>query len=75
MIYQRLKDLREDKNLTQQVLADYLKTTRSAYQNYESGVRGIPIEVLEKIANFYGTSIDYLIGRTDVEAPYPKSKG
>ncbi|MBE6012960.1 helix-turn-helix domain-containing protein [Anaeropeptidivorans aminofermentans] len=72
MVYQKIKDLRDDKDLTQQELADYLKISRSAYQNYESGTRGIPIEILSKIADFYCTSVDYLIGRTNCKEPYPK---
>lgn len=65
MIIKRLKDLREDKDLKQQDLADYLGITRSAYSNYENGIREVPLTVLMKIADFYRVSVDYLLGRTD----------
>ncbi|WP_250228227.1 helix-turn-helix domain-containing protein [Anaeropeptidivorans aminofermentans] len=71
-MYQRLKNLRNDKDLTQQELADYLKISRSAYQNYESGTGGIPIKILSKSADFYCISVDYLIGRTNCKEPYLK---
>ena len=71
MKYQRIKDLREDNDITQKIIADYLMISRSAYQNYESDIRKIPVEILSKIADFYGTSVDYLINRTDLQKPYP----
>ncbi|MGM9538100.1 MAG: helix-turn-helix domain-containing protein [Candidatus Onthomonas sp.] len=74
MIYSRIRDLREDKDLKQQDLADYLQCTQTCYSRYELGTRDIPIEVLCKLADFYHTSTDYLLGRTDDPAPYPKSK-
>ncbi len=58
--------------MTQQQIADKLFISRRAYSNYEIGVRGIPTEILSQIADIYGTSVDYLIGRTDVKKPYPK---
>ena len=64
MYYERIKFLREDCDHTQQQLADILNITRSAYSNYENGIRDIPIEVLSALADFYDTSIDYLVGRT-----------
>lgn len=73
MTYSRIRDLREDRDLTQQELANYLKISRSAYQNYESGVRGISIEILSKIADFHHTSVDYLIERTNQKEPYPRN--
>jgi transcriptional regulator with XRE-family HTH domain len=69
MSYKRIKDLREDADFTQQKLAEYLNVSRSAYKNYENGVRGIPTEILSKIADFYNTSTDYLIGRTNNPRP------
>ena len=68
MKYERIKSLRVDADKTQQELADYLNLTRSSYSNYENGIRDIPIEILS------GTSIDYLVGRTDQRAAYPKKK-
>ena len=69
----RLKDIREDKDLTQSDIAKLLGTTQQQYSKYEIGFRAIPIERLDKLAEFYNTSVDYLIGRTDVRIPYPKS--
>ncbi|MDP4119865.1 MAG: helix-turn-helix transcriptional regulator [Bacillota bacterium] len=68
----RLKEMREDNDYTQQNLADYLHISRSAYRNYENGDRGIPIEILSEIADFYKTSVDYLTGRTNIKEPYKK---
>ena len=65
MYYERIKFLREDCDHTQQQIADVLNISRSAYSNYENGIRDIPIEVFSALADFYGTSIDYLVGRTD----------
>ncbi len=65
MLYERIKELRVDKDLSQKELADTLNVTRSAYSNYENGIRDVPIEVLSRLADFYGTSVDYIIGRTD----------
>ena len=69
MKYERIKNLREDHDISQQELADYLHLTRSAYSNYENGLRDIPIDVLSKLADYYHTSVDYLIGRTADNTP------
>lgn len=68
----RLRDLREDHDMTLQDVAKVLGTTLQYYQKYESRVRPIPVERLEIIADFYGTSTDYILGRTLVRKPYPK---
>ena len=73
MVYERIKNLREDHDLTQQKIADMLFINRRTYSNYEIGERNIPIEVLSRIADIFGTSVDYLIGRTDIKKPYPKA--
>ena len=73
-MYQRIHDLREDKDLLQKDLAEYLQCTQACYSNYEIGKRDIPAEVLLKLAAFYNTSVDYLLGRTDQVEPYPASK-
>lgn len=70
----RIKDLREDNDLGQKNLSKYLNISQVAYSYYELGRRSIPIEVLCKIADFYNTSIDYLLYRTDIKNPYPKQK-
>lgn len=69
----RIRDLREDRDLTQKDLADLLKTHQTTYSSYELGKLGIPIPALHTLADFYGVSVDYLLGRTDVKTPYPKS--
>lgn len=73
-MYRRIRDMREDRDLLQKDLADYLSCSQVCYSNYEIGKRDIPTEVLSKLAEFYNTSTDYLLGRTDEKKPYPKSK-
>ena len=73
MNIQRLKDIREDKDLMQNDIAKLLNTTQQQYSKYELGIQSIPVERLNILADFYGVSVDYLIGRTDVRKPYPKS--
>lgn len=74
MNIKRLKDLREDKDLYQKEIAKILNTTQQVYSEYEIGKRLIPIDKLDKLATFYNTSIDYIIGRTDIKKPYPETK-
>ena len=71
-ILPRLRDLREDHDLTQQQIAELLGTTFQYYQKYESGIRQITVERLEILADFYHTSTDYILGRTNICRPYPK---
>lgn len=66
----RIKALRADNDTTQQELADFLGLSRSTYSNYENNIRDIPVEVLVGIADFYHTSVDYLLRRTDNPTPY-----
>ena len=68
----RIKDLREDKDLTQQELSKFLNISQVAYSYYELNKRNIPLELLSKLADFYNTSVNYLIYRTDVFKPYEK---
>ena len=70
----RIRDLREDNDLTQQQVADYLNIRQNTYSQYETGNRQIPIEVLIALASLYKTSTDYLLGITDCKKPYPNSK-
>lgn len=74
MKYKRIRDLREDKDLTQQEIADMLFINRRTYAAYENGINSMTPETLCKIADIYETSVDYLLGRTDSLKPYPKSK-
>lgn len=69
----RLRDIREDHDLTQSAVGKILNVTQTAYSAYELGKRQIPIEALIKLAKFYNTSVDYLLELTDERKPYPKS--
>ena len=71
-MYERIRNLREDKDLTQRDIATLLHCSQACYSNYENGHRDIPTEVLAALADFYGVSVDYLIGRTNEKKPYPK---
>ncbi len=72
MRYQRIRNLREDNDLYQRDLAEYLNCSQVAYSRYELGTRDIPTDVLISLSEFYNTSIDYLLGQTDEKKPYPK---
>lgn len=74
MKYERIRNLREDKDLTQAYIGKILNVTQKSYSRYENGDRAIPIELLSKLADFYDTSVDYLINRTDINKPYPKKQ-
>lgn len=74
MQYERIRNLREDSDLYQRDLAEYLHCTQVTYSRYELGMRDIPTEVLIALAEFYNTSVDYLLVLTDEKTPYPKSK-
>ena len=65
-MYQRLRDLREDKDMNQTQIAKMLGMSQTGYSKYETGENDIPTAVLIKLADFYKTSTDYLLGRTDV---------
>ena len=69
----RIKNLREDNDLTQKQLSKFLNISQVAYSYYELNKRTIPLELLSKLADFYNTSIDYLLYRTDEILPYPKT--
>lgn len=69
---ERLKNLREDSDLTQTAIAKLLNVSQRAYSHYEKGDREIPINCLIELAKIYETSIDYLVGLTDVMRPYPR---
>ncbi len=67
--FARLKDLREDKNLTQQQVSDLLGIQQTVYSRYERGAQDIPVRHLLVLADYYRTSTDYLLGRTNNPAP------
>ena len=73
-MYRRIRDLREDKDLYQRDLAEYLQCTQVSYSHYELGKRDIPTDILIKLATYYDTSVDYLLGLTDMKAAYPRRK-
>ena len=64
-MYQRIRDLREDRDLTQKQVAQLLGMSQTGYSKYETGENDIPTAVLIKLADFYQTTTDYLLGRTD----------
>lgn len=68
----RIRDLREDSDLTQRQVADYLMCDQSLYSKYERGERSLPLELAVKLAQYYGVSVDYLVGLTDRKNPYSK---
>ena len=70
----RLRDMREDNDLTQQVLADHLHIKQNTYSQYENGQLQLPVDMLIKLAAYYGTSTDYLLGLTDEASPYPPAR-
>lgn len=74
MRYARLKNLREDNDLTQKQLAARLQCSQRIYSDYERGKVGIPTEVLVRLALVYDTSIDYLLDLTDEKTPYTRKK-
>ena len=70
MKFQRIQDLRVDSDLSQRQLGEILHISQRSYSHYETGSRGIPIEMLIRLADYYDTTIDYLVGRTtDNKAP------
>ena len=71
-IYHRIRDLREDRDWTQQYLADLLQVARTSYGAYETGVSEFLPAHLIQLAEIYDTSVDYLLGLTDEQAPYPR---
>ena len=74
MRFPRIRNIREDNDLTQQDMAEYLSCSQVAYSYYELGRRNIPLDLLIKIALFYDTSVDYLLGITDHTEPYERNK-
>lgn len=65
MVYRRIRDLREDKDITQKQMSDYLHCSQQVYSNYELGQRDIPTEILIRLAQFHEVSVDYILGLKD----------
>ena len=71
-MYKRIRDLREDADLNQTAVAKILGMSQTGYSKYETGENDIPTAVLIKLAEFYSTSVDYLLGLTDTKRSYPR---
>ena len=67
--YPRLKDMREDRDLTQRTVAEYLGMKQPQYSRYENGLRDIPTDILIQLSKLYNTSTDYLLGLTNDPSP------
>ena len=73
MYVNRLRDLREDRDLKQKDLAEVLQVHQTTYSDYELGRLNIPVDVLHSLADYYHVSVDYLLSRTNIKTPYPRS--
>lgn len=69
-MYNRLRDLRADKDLSQVQIAQELNISQTGYSKYETGENDVPTQILIKLAEFYDTSVDYILGRTNIRYPY-----
>lgn len=73
-MYRRIRDLREDHDLTQKQIGKILNMSQTGYSQYEIGKNDIPTRILIALVNYYNTSVDYLLGLTDDDRPYPRRK-
>lgn len=73
-MYNRIRELRQDNDLTQKQVGEILNMSQTGYNQYEIGKNDIPTKILIKLADYYNTSVDYLLGITDEQKPYPKKK-
>lgn len=73
-MYRRIRDLREDHDLNQTQIAKVLNMSQTGYSQYEIGKNDIPTKILIKLSEYYGTSVDYLLGLTDEIKPYKRNK-
>lgn len=72
-MFQRIRDLREDNDLTQQQIAKLLNVSQSTYSRYENGELDIPMQTVIKLAHHYNTSVDYLVNMTNIRTPYKRN--
>ena len=72
MRFENIRSLRIDNGYTQRQIAEVLGISQNTYSQYEVGVLNYPVDALLKLADLYGVSVDYLLGRTNVKTPYPK---
>ena len=70
-MFERIRNLREDRDMKQEDIAKILNCSQACYSNYENGRRDIPSEVWNILADYYSVSVDYLMGRTNTKTPYP----
>ena len=70
LYFPRIRDLREDHDIKQKEIAEFLFCDQSLYSKYERGLRSVPVEIIVKLAQFYNTSADYILGLTDDKNPY-----
>lgn len=73
-MYKRIRDLREDKDLSQKEIASILNMSQTGYSKYEVGTNDVPTKILIQLANFYNTSVDYILGLTNEIKPYKMIK-
>lgn len=73
-MYKRIRDLREDRDLTQKQIGQLLNMSQTGYNQYEIGKNDVPTKILIELAKFYNTSIDYILELTDDQKPYPRTK-
>lgn len=73
-MFVRIRNLREDNDKTQREVSDYLFCDQSLYSKYERGLRDVPVSIIIKLAELYGTSTDYILGLTDEKTKYPIKK-
>lgn len=73
-MFNRIRELREDKDLSQKQVGKILNMSQTGYNQYETGKNDIPTRVLIELSEFYGVSVDYLLGLTDIMKPYPRKK-
>jgi len=71
LIFERIRNLREDNDIRQKQIAEYLHISQNTYSQYETGAISLSAENAVKLARFYHTSTDYLLGLTDEKVPYP----
>lgn len=69
-MFERIRNLREDRDLKQKDIAEYLQIHQTTYSDYELGNLNVPVDVLIKLSKFYNTSIDYIVGLTNETTPY-----
>lgn len=70
-MYPRIRYLRENKYMSQKQMAEYLGMSQTGYSKYETGENDVPTSILLKLADFHNTSVDYILGRTDIKEPFP----